>query len=300
MESAPGPVLHFHGYILSGDPFTHRAHLCGVLHSFMSRIEKTQSWKTQEVMECLPEHTSSEWGNAHRHQNITQGPAEHRATGWDWSRNLSFPAGTRMAFVVTIFILLSSSSQCPCEDLGQSQIPEDFPGTEATIWVCPAHISFPLSHERFGIYFALPWLEQALSFLSLLQIKGPLLPSAPFKLRCFNFKWKFPLSQTVQNYHGKDFTLFDHTISDLIILIRLHREPDIYFKEHYQRTSLNSNKGEVGTFLGKKRAYFNILISLCITNGSGSLALAKQRNELVTNKICLLPEGHEFHVWQHT
>lgn len=156
-------------------PFHTKAHLCRVLHSFMSRIEKIQSRKTQEVRECLPEHTSSEWGNAHSHQNATQGPAGQTATCWDWIRNLSFPAGTRMAFVVTFFFLLSSSSQCPCEDLGQSQVPEDFPGTEATIWVCPAHISFPLSREHFGIYFTLPRLEQALSFLSLLQIKGPLL-----------------------------------------------------------------------------------------------------------------------------
>lgn len=135
---------------------------------------------------CLSTHPVNE--EMLSHQNATQGPAGQTATCWDWIRNLSFPAGTRMAFVVTFFFLLSSSSQCPCEDLGQSQVPEDFPGTEATIWVCPAHISFPLSREHFGIYFTLPRLEQALSFLSLLQIKGPLLQSAPFKLHFFNFK----------------------------------------------------------------------------------------------------------------
>lgn len=55
---------------------------------------------------------------------------------------------------------------------------------------------------------------------------------------------------------------------------------------------------EVRIFLGKKMPYFNILISLCITNGSHYLALAKQRTELVINKITLLPEAHEFHAWQ--
>lgn len=59
-----------------------------------------------------------------------------------------------MAFAVTFF--LSSSSQCPCGDLCQSQVPEDFPGTEVIIWVCSAHVSFPLSHEHFGICFMLP------------------------------------------------------------------------------------------------------------------------------------------------
>lgn len=90
-------------------------------------------------------------------------------TCWDWSRNLSFPAGTRMAFVVTFF--LSSSSQCPCEDLGQNQVPEDFLGTEVTIWVCSAHILVPSSHEHFGMYFMMPWLEQGLSFLSHCRLK---------------------------------------------------------------------------------------------------------------------------------
>lgn len=150
-----------------------------------------------------------------------------------------------------LFFLLSSSSQCPCEDLGQSQVPEDFPGTEATIWVCPAHISFPLSREHFGIYFTLPRLEQALSFLSLLQIKGPLLQSAPFKLHFFNFKWKFPLSLTVQNYHGKDFTVSDHTISDLIILIRLCWEPDIS-KSITRGPVLTPTKEKSGHLLGKR------------------------------------------------
>lgn len=47
-------------------------------------------------------------------------------------------------------------SQSPCEDLCQSQVPEDFPGTEVTIWICSSHISFLLSHEHFGVYFTLP------------------------------------------------------------------------------------------------------------------------------------------------
>lgn len=51
---------------------------------------------------------------------------------------------------------LRSSPQRPCEDLGQSQVPEGFSGTEADIWVCPSHISLPLSCEYFGIYFTLP------------------------------------------------------------------------------------------------------------------------------------------------
>lgn len=86
-----------------------------------------------------------------------------------------------------------------------------------------------------------------------------------------------------------------------MIFIRLCWEPDIYFKQlHYQRNRPNPNTGEVGTFLGKKMPYFNILISLWITNGSHYLALSKQRTELVTNKIYLLPEGHGFHIWQHS
>lgn len=81
-------------------------------------------------------------------------------TCWDWSRNLSFPADTCVPFVVTFFL----GPECPCENLGQSQDSEDCPGTEVTIWVCSVHISFSLSHENFGIYFTLPWLEQALFF----------------------------------------------------------------------------------------------------------------------------------------
>lgn len=224
--------------------------------------------------------------------------AHRNWTCWDWSRNLSFPAGTCMAFVVTF--PLSSSSQCPCEDPGQSQVPEDFPGTEVTIWICSAHTSVPLSHKHFGMYFMLPWIEQALTFFISLQIKGPLLQSTPFILHCFNFKWKFPLSQTVHNYHGKDFPISDHTISDLMILIRLCWEHDIYFKQlHYRGTDLTQPREKSGHFLGKM-PYFNILISLCITNGSHYLALAKQRTKFVTNKVCLLPEGHGFHLWQHT
>lgn len=46
--------------------------------------------------------------------------------------------------------------QCPCEDLGQSQVPEGFSGTEAAVWVCPSPISYPLSCEYFWMYFTQP------------------------------------------------------------------------------------------------------------------------------------------------
>lgn len=167
----------------------------------------------------------------------------------------------------------------------------------SSVWVCPSHISFPLSCEYFWIYFTLPWLEQLLSFLSPLKIKGPLLQLHPFKARCFNFKWKFLLSQTVQNNHGKGFTISDHTFNNINWAI-------LRIWNSFQRAVLTWTpvkwSWQVGTFLGEKMPCFNIPISLYIANGSYTLAVPKQRNELGTKKICLLPEGHEFHVWQHT
>lgn len=44
-----------------------------------SQEKHRRPWTVQGV--SLPEHTSREWGNAHRHQNTVQGPAEHTATG---------------------------------------------------------------------------------------------------------------------------------------------------------------------------------------------------------------------------
>lgn len=78
-----------------------------VLHSFFSpyRTEKKLSGRTQEVRKCQPEHPPK------CRRKCSQTPKYHSGscrahsnwTCWGWSRNLSFPSGKCMAFVVTFF-----------------------------------------------------------------------------------------------------------------------------------------------------------------------------------------------------
>lgn len=141
-----------------------------VLRSFFS------SYRTKKIARKTQEVRVSAWAHTQWVRKCSQTPkycsgscrAHSNWACWDWSRNL-FSSWDMYGFCCDFF--LSSSSQCPCGDLCQSQVPEDFPGTEVIIWVCSAHVSFPLSHEHFGICFMLPWLEQALSFLSHCKLK---------------------------------------------------------------------------------------------------------------------------------
>lgn len=120
-----------------------RVYLCHFLQSFMSRAEKCcqekrgRSWIVLGV--SLPKHTSGERGNVHEHENTTPGPTEHTAIG-----RVGTGAGTCLFQLghVWFFIFLkkSSSPQCPCEDLGQSQVPEGF------FWHWSGHLGLHISY----------------------------------------------------------------------------------------------------------------------------------------------------------
>lgn len=120
----------------------------------LSKSYKEKRGRSQIVQGVsLSEHTSGERGNAHGHHNTIQGTAEHTAI-----RRVGTGEGICVFQLghVWPFFFFGSSPQCPCKDLGQSQVPEGFSGTEVAVWVYPSHISFALSCEYFQIYFTLP------------------------------------------------------------------------------------------------------------------------------------------------
>lgn len=150
-----------------------------VLHSFFSsyRTKKKLPWKTQEVR-------VSAWAHTQWMRKCSQTPkhcsgscrAHSNWTCWDWSCNLSFPAGTRMAFAVTFFLKFLFTmplwgSRSKPSSWGLSWHWSDHLGL-----FCSYFIPFVTWTFWDMFHVAMTWTSPV--FFISLQIKGPLLQSA--------------------------------------------------------------------------------------------------------------------------
>lgn len=93
------------------------------------------------------------------------------------------------------------------------------PSSRRHFWVCTSPAAFPLYCENFWIVSHYSDLNNShlffFFFKSLLQIKGPLLPSGALKEHCFCFKRKFIGPQTAQSNHSKEFTISHHIVNNI-------------------------------------------------------------------------------------